>query len=221
MKRKNTPTAPKIVEYLAKKQVNRWELSKELDKSYANIHSNINKLQEEGYIKVAEIKPSEKNPNMQVEYYRLTFRGLVFALGQITTTEELEKTAKLYKDELLVFREWDSFKAHGATEEIMENVKVYSCLEPPPTVTYGVNMWELAARNRFSAGIPGEEIRQTMNEWLLGVYFPILIEKRKRTIETIKDNQTLRDFVNEKFKNEVERTRAALDRWKDLLNMFS
>lgn len=87
-----TKTAPRILSFLARnKPASKWEITKTLKKSYGNTHATIQQLLNRNLIKVGYIKPSAKNPKIEVEYYELTFKGLIFLLkeGIINSKEAL------------------------------------------------------------------------------------------------------------------------------------
>lgn len=105
-KRKRTQTAPRVLRYLAmNKPSSKWQIAKALKKSYSNIHATIQLLEKARCIEVVERKPSEKNPKIKVEYYDLTFLGLIGALSHLFPTE-IDQVARAKQHKWLIFKEW-------------------------------------------------------------------------------------------------------------------
>jgi hypothetical protein len=131
--RKYTKTPPAILEYLAKQEASKWELKKELGKSYAAIHSavsNLKKIDEDfkqPLIVVSKKIDSVRNPNMKVEYYRLTILGVVMVFynwdGKIVNVKDVTKTVQNYSDiGWLAFKKFNLFEERGLGYEMLKYI---------------------------------------------------------------------------------------------------
>ena len=114
-----------VLALLAKnKEQNKWQIKKVLKKSYGNIHVTIQGLKDKGLLEVYRTKKSAKNPNQQVEYYGLTFRGLENALILDSSLwNEIDQVAKTHADKLLVFKKWDFFEKEGLKETVKKSLR--------------------------------------------------------------------------------------------------
>ncbi len=215
-KGKHMVILPKIIKYLATRNASKLDLLKEFETSDTEMDSSLSKLQEKDYIMVSDVKPLKNNPDVQIEYYCLTFRGLVFALGMIVDIDDLEKSARGYKEELLIFQEWDSFKAHNALNEIMENLKLLQGTGEADS-PFGFNALKFAVND---ASTPKEEIKSLVNNGVLGISNLESFKRQKGIIAAVRDNSTLKSHVVKKFREDLESTRTILDDKERLLNLL-
>src|SRR5208337_736180 len=75
----------------------KWQIKKELGKSYGNVHETIKILLREGMVRIEKSEHSTRNPKIDVEYYGLTICGLIRVLATEEKPEILDKIAETQK----------------------------------------------------------------------------------------------------------------------------
>ena len=113
-----------VIRYLlTHKKADRYEMWKKAKdaKSYSSVFNAVKKLQKWKVIKVADSKPSEKNPKIEVDQYALTLTGLVLACNWVLDWSEIDKVADMHQDDFpLVFGKWKHFLKHGKRQDVIE-----------------------------------------------------------------------------------------------------
>jgi len=121
-KEKREATMPKVLLYLTCNKANKWEIAQKLNKSYSNIHSTIKQLLRQNLICVSHRKRSSKNPKIDVEYYTVTFQGLITALVQPESLKYADQIAEQQEKLLpLIFGKWQHFKNSGVDISSLQN----------------------------------------------------------------------------------------------------
>lgn len=73
-----TETQKSILGHLIdKKELNRYEISKATKHAYSGIHKAVKKLLRDGFIEISRKDKGQRNPNMEVEFYRITWLGII------------------------------------------------------------------------------------------------------------------------------------------------
>jgi len=116
-------TGDEILRYLAEspEPKNKWEIKKDLVKSYGNVHENIQIMLKAGLIQVKKIRKSSKNPKIKMECYDLGLRGLIIVL--CLEFDKVDMLAEKYSYLLpSIFGEWDFFKKKNVLPEVHEKL---------------------------------------------------------------------------------------------------
>ena len=124
MPKKRERVPPKIFLHLARHgESNKWEMSKELGVAYSNIHRIIKKLLKEKYIYVTKTEEAARNPWIKVEYYDLTFSGLMLCLLDKRSYQFIDEIAKQQDEEFpLLFGKWSYFEEKGIKKEVVDRL---------------------------------------------------------------------------------------------------
>jgi len=127
MPRYTPKNMPVILGYLAiHNHANKWQIAKDMKKSYSNIHKTIKELLRIGIIKITRVQPGTKNPKIEVEYYTLTPTGLLLALCSVTeaTKESVwGLIAKNYRNTCLTFKKWPLFEQKHIEHIVVKRLK--------------------------------------------------------------------------------------------------
>jgi hypothetical protein len=124
-RKRRTDTTPEILVYLAcNRTKNKWDIKEALNKSYSNVFQTIPKLLAENLIRVSKKLPGDKNPKLQVEYYELTYSGLLAALETTQSWKHISTIANNYKEmEPLLFGKWNFFEKKGIRDLIIQRMQ--------------------------------------------------------------------------------------------------
>jgi biotin operon repressor len=126
-KRSKESTSKEILIFLATSEPkSKWQIMKELGKSYGNVHETIKILLQQGMVKIQDSQPSARNPKIEVESYGLTLHGLVVYLKSLKNWVILDAIADNCKDLLpLIFGKWRFLTDHGLKDTIIGNFREY------------------------------------------------------------------------------------------------
>ena len=95
---KRTPVLPKVLTFLARKtEANRWQIKKQLRVSYSNVYNAIEGLLKDKLIRISKTKRSAKNPKIDVDYYQLTFIGLLTGISRKGIWKYIDEVANAQK----------------------------------------------------------------------------------------------------------------------------
>ena len=124
-KKERSLTAPGILLYLAQnKSRSKWQIANDLHKSYGNVHASVHDMLDYRVIKIEDTKPGARNKKIDVEYYSLTFDGLMLALALQESLDVIDKIAETQKGILpLIFGKWRFFEQNGVKPLIVERLQ--------------------------------------------------------------------------------------------------
>jgi hypothetical protein len=105
---------------------NKWELKKDLKKSYGNIHQTVENLKEQGMIFVKSKEKSAKNPAIDVEYYDLCIGGLFQVVSTPAALQYIDEIANKQRNKAIVFKKWDYFKQKGVDKNLKDAFRFIS-----------------------------------------------------------------------------------------------
>jgi DNA-binding PadR family transcriptional regulator len=198
-----TDTKKAILSFLAQnKPTSKWQLARALKKSYGNVHATIQELLQDKHkpIKVDEVRKSNKNPKIEVEYYRLTLEGLAEALALDTQLwKTIDHLVETHQDKLLIFKKWEFFRKKNLTKQIIDNLKLalVGILRERIDLKFGGLRFGFRDRLEFSE----EELQKTIDSAVLGCHGLRYFKNEKdlssflETLKVCKEDKELNDFV--------------------------
>lgn len=121
---RKTGTSMKILLHLARHgESNKWEIAQCIRKSYSNVYNSIKKLKP-FLIRVSKTAPSRKNLKLDVEYYEMTFLGLLTCLRSEESWQYIDEIAKQQRDQLpLIFGKWSFFEKKEVKSRVIKRLK--------------------------------------------------------------------------------------------------
>jgi len=176
-----------------------WQLAKELNKSYGNIHQTIKTLMKMEGVKVEKTRRSSKNPKINVEYYGLTTRGLInlFIINK-NSWNYIDQIADQQKDKLLTFQKWSLFKNAGLKEELIRYFQ--------SSIESLVLFYATKSMLNISVSFRNEEDGKTAID-ATTLFIPLLAPEQKRNeawAKLCKQDEELRQFVDSQFRREEQ-----------------
>jgi len=206
-RKKREKTEPKILLYLAThNEGNKWEIARDLRKSYSNVHGAMKKLLNHKLIYTTSKRKSEKNPFMDVEYYGLSLSGLLVSLCEEEIWNQIDSVAKKHPDKLLVFKKWQFFSQENLKEIIIENLKLAMELNLRMRLSMDVFFHKPIEIKNMSAFLA------VFDSMVLGcypfVYSGARDERTLKIIKVCKRDPELRSFLEDRlkfFKEEAEK----------------
>jgi len=117
---KLTGLAWEILTYLTvHTESNRWQISKELNRSYSGVYNTIKDLLKYNLIQITRTEPSKKNSRIAVGYYGLTNIGLLHILT-LRSPSDIDKIAEIHRDKLLYFKKWHLIESDKVKQFIIK-----------------------------------------------------------------------------------------------------
>jgi len=124
-KRSKESTVKEILALLGTSEPkSKWQIMKELGKSYGNVHESIKILLREGMVKIQDSQHSARNPKIDVEYYGLTVHGLIIILPGETRPSYFDKIAETQKAKLPeIFNKWLFFEQNSVKAFVIDRMR--------------------------------------------------------------------------------------------------
>jgi len=226
LNRRREITARNILLYLATHgESNKWQIAKGLGKAYSNIHENMRDLLKNGFARVTKEEKSARNWKIKVEYYDLSFIGLVGIMYYEETWQFLDEVARTQAGFLpLVFGKWEYFEKKGVRGTVVLRLRfAFSGLSIVSKQVYdtlkgsdGQELRDITRKLRESSLVRDPSFwKEQLNRITETVIFlwPHLEapDEQRQFLLALKDDPDLSHYVEESLSSMEERYQGYLD----------